>query len=560
MFEVPRTDFCFPKLRHADRSRAKHKKKGGNSFLVVCFSDWASSHGTRRVTESKTFQQGLAMIHRSTLPAIAGACLSIAAATQAAVIYGGASYDQTTSNGFADANQSITPGINVGNGLAVSNYNKRVNGMIVGRRATRWDSSGAAASELGNLGTAAGGITNTVANAVNPTGVAVGNANKYNNVGASVGTRAVRWDAGAAAATELGNIGSDGNGVTNSTAYAVNATGVAVGSATRYIAGSSRGSRAVRWAAGGFDATELGNIGVDAGGVTNNLAYAVNAGGVVVGYGTKYNGDTSLGSRAIRWAAGGTAATELGTLGTSPDGTTTCYAYALNAAGTSVGLGNKYNGATALGFRAVRWAAGGTAATELGSLDTDVNGSTTATAYSINAAGTAVGYSTKYANGNNFGGRAVRWAAGGTAATELGNLGTNANGVSDSIAYCINADGIAVGNANRYNAGTFVGGRGVAWGTDGVAIDLNTLLSPADAANWTLFSANSISDTNWITGTGAFDPDGPGPLGTYTRAYLIQLPEQSSLALLAAAGMLIRRRRVGPRGHAFSVSDPAESV
>ena len=95
----------------------------------------------------------------------------------------------------------------------------------------------------------------------------------------------------------------------------------------------------------------------------------------------------------------------------------------VNTAGTAVGYADRYDASGAYkGFRAVRWGAG---ATELGNLGTDTSGVTEAQAYAINSAGTAAGYADKYdGSGTYFGNRAVRWDASGTAATELGNLGT----------------------------------------------------------------------------------------------------------------------------------------
>ena len=58
-------------------------------------------------------------------------------------------------------------------------------------------------------------------------------------------------------------------------------------------------------------------------------------------------------------------------------------------------------------------------------------------------------------------------------------------------------------------------------GLDAVAIDLNTLIDPA--SGWTLTEANGISDTNWVTGIGSFDPDGGGPLAAYDRAFLLDV-------------------------------------
>jgi hypothetical protein len=52
--------------------------------------------------------------------------------------------------------------------------------------------------------------------------------------------------------------------------------------------------------------------------------------------------------------------------------------------------------------------------------------------------GTAVGDTTKYTGGTSLGYRAVRWDASGTAATELGNLGTEGTGYTESTTQAIN--------------------------------------------------------------------------------------------------------------------------
>ena len=51
---------------------------------------------------------------------------------------------------------------------------------------------------------------------------------------------------------------------------------------------------------------------------------------------------------------------------------------------------------------------------------------------------------------------------------------------------------------------------------------------------------SDISNTGWITGTGIYDPDGPGGVAADLRAYLLDasslvVPEPSSLALLTLA-------------------------
>jgi probable HAF family extracellular repeat protein len=226
-------------------------------------------------------------------------------------------------------------------------------------------------------------------------------------------------------------------------------------------------------------------------------------------------------------------------------GGTDSRAWRINDAGTAVGYAAKYVVGTDLGDRAARWDASGTAATELDNLGTDGNARTGSQAYAINASGTTVGYATKYENYTSLGNRAVRWNASGTAATELGNLGTDGSGFTQNYAYAINAAGRIVGYAEKYAGGMDQGQRAVLWNPDGAAIDLNTQIDPA--SGWTLTEAEGISDTNWVTGLGNFDPDGAGPLESYQRAFLLNVssvvPEPALAGLLAGALALLMLRR-----------------
>jgi hypothetical protein len=190
----------------------------------------------------------------------------------------------------------------------------------------------------------------------------------------------------------------------------------------------------------------------------------------------------------------------------------------------------------------VRWDASGTAATELGNLGTDVSGWTGCAAWAINSAGTAVGEGEKIVAGGLYQGvRAVRWDASGTAATELGNLGTDVYGYTRCYAWAINSAGTAVGSAEWFYAGLIEGTHAVYWGLDGVPVDLNDLIDPS--SGWILTEALAISDTGWVTGTGQFDPDGTGYLGTYQRGFLMQVPEPATLSLLVVGGLAVLRRR-----------------
>jgi hypothetical protein len=449
----------------------------------------------------------------------------------------------------------------VGNGVAVFNASglapiPGLPGTFVGlgERAVRWTPSGAV--ELQTLGLF-DGYTNEWAYCMSPTGAIVGSSEKYFNLNgvASVplGSRAVRWDANGAV-TELGSLGTDSSGITDGTALAINSAGTVGGQIHAFDAsGKFLGAVAVRWDAGTLSATALGNLGTDSSGVSYSAVEAINDAGTSVGFAEKYNNaaGTRTGLHAARWNAGSTAAVDLGGLGTDGSGLNDSNAVAIDASGTAVGFCEIYDAAgTDLGARAVRWNSSTTAATELGNLSAGYNTGSMGgdEAVAINNAGTAVGFSEKFDScGKDLGERAARWEASGTAVTELGILGNDSDGLTRSTARNINSAGLIVGLCSKYDsAGNFLSSIATLWGPDGVAIDLNTLVTPN--SGWTLTEADSISDTNWITGLGQFDPDGSGPQSAYTRPFLIQLPEPTMafpLAILLCAVARLRGARSG---------------
>jgi hypothetical protein len=459
--------------------------------------------------------------------AIAGVMIGLGSTVQAGdlLVTGSPGYDQTTNTGLKNGpSKPVSSSAVNNNGVAVGYSYKYDSGSNMGYRAVYWDASGTLATELDNLSFASNGFTNTYAYAINAAGTAVGQADIYVG-GINVGWRAVRWDASGTTATELDNLGTNSTGLTYAVARAVNNSGTAVGDSNKYVSGNFIGSRAVRWDASGTAATELGILDTSTNGWTDAMAYAVNDAGTAVGYSEKYVGGSDKGARAVRWDASGTVAIELDNLGTDASGVTYSRAYAINEAGIAVGYSKKYIGDSSFGTRAVRWDASGTTATELGILGTQTNEYMGAIALAVNSAGTAVGNADKYVSGNNLGSRAVRWDASGTAATELANLGTDANGVATSWAIAVNDAGTTVGFADKYVNGSSLGRRAVMWLPDASAIDLNDLgVAPAPAGGtWTLTKVKAISADGWITGEGTFDPDSSGPLVSYTRLWVAQV-------------------------------------
>jgi hypothetical protein len=452
---------------------------------------------------------GVITLTHFAIPSIASAAFT--------TVYGSPPY--TPGAGGYVARDGEPPKVN-NSGMAVSSADRYdPSGVRLGVYAVRWDASGAAV-ELASLDTNG----RAAANAINNAGVVVGLAEP------AVGTVAVRWSA-AGGIVELGSLGTDSRGVAEAEAYALNSSGTAVGYAMKYIvSGADRGQgpRAVRWDASGTAATDLGSLGTSTFGSTDSRALDINDAGVSVGYARKYAASgVDKGYRAVRWEASGVAV-ELGNLGTDSAGYTNTSAGAINSAGMAVGTVDKYDasGAPTGGPRAVRWDASGVAL-ELSNPGTSpVAGSSSV--YDINDAGTAVGFIAKIdASHVSRGIRAVRWDASG-AATEMGTLGTDVAGFGDSIAFAINSAGIAIGYANDYDGeGQPLGRKPVYWGPDGVPVELNTLIDPA--SGWTLTEADAISDTNWIS--------------AYQRGFLIQVPEPTGVVLLSLAATALLRRR-----------------
>ncbi len=447
-------------------------------------------------------------------------------------IYGGPTYDANTSDGY------LLPYNTLGSrsvnevGQAAGSATRYVSGVDKGLRAVRWASSGAA-TELGNLGTNSSGFTDSYPYAINEAGQAVGFATRHIS---GSGWRAVRWD-NSGGVIELGNLGTEPGGSTDSRATDINDIGQAAGFARKHVSGSYKGYRAVRWDSGGA-AIELGNLGMDSSGVTNSGSYDINNAGQMAGNATKYVSGSNKGGRAVRWDSSGVA-TELGNLGTDSSGVTASGAIALNDSGQAAGSAFKYVSGSVKGNRAVRWESNG-AALELANLGTQSNGFTTNYASDINNSGQVAGYCQKYVSGSFKGERAVSWDSSG-AVFELANLGTDSTGFTNSRTNALNESGQAAGYADKYDiSGALLGRRAVFWKVDGTVVDLNDLIEPS--GGWLLTEASAISDTGWIAGMGSFDPDGAGGLAAYDRLFLLQIPEPASLMLLAMGGQLILRR------------------
>lgn len=317
-------------------------------------------------------------------------------------IYGSPAYDASTGDGY----QTESGGGILGRPWQVNDAGTAVgwqtlydNSNSIGRNAVRWSST--AATPLGSVGT---GVTpsdpRSLAYDLNAAGTAVGT--RFN----SATQRALRWDAGSTAPTELGNLGTDSSGYTSTSAYRINDSSTAVGESTAFQGDTNRGNRPVAWLTGSTTPTQLPTLGVSNVGFQSGVATDVNQNGLIVGYSNKFVINSNLGRQAVAWNATGTTVTELGGIAGSTE------TFALEVSGTSTAVGYA---STANGARPVRWLdadADSPTAQAVGIFNTDSAGSTSAYALAVNDTHTAVGWALSYTAGGSLQGtEALRWDA-----------------------------------------------------------------------------------------------------------------------------------------------------
>lgn len=202
-------------------------------------------------------------------------------------------------------------------------------------------------------------------------------------------------------------------------------------------------------------------------------------------------------------------------------------------------------------FRAFRWD-GGPSLQNLGTLNPDC---TTCESYArgINDYGAIVG-SSEFTAQLPYHTRATIWPAtvlGPPLAVDLGTLCSGRFAIScESYARDINIHGHIVGVSSTGPVSLPGDGDQHAFLSKGTGMtDLNTLLAPADQANWVLWKAEAINDLGQIAGTGYFQ-------GTKIRAYLLTPPLQvifatvKSLHVLFSADLAAERRSLDTRMNA----------
>ncbi|WP_028310847.1 HAF repeat-containing protein [Derxia gummosa] len=333
--------------------------------------------------------------------------------------------------------------------------------------------------ELGHFGSEQGVFSGTIGSFVNDAGQVAGDAPVLNKPWERYeGGRAFLWQDGRMTRIRVlvdGALPARFPAETYSSARGLSSSGQVVGMSTYFRDGVNLGLRAFSWQGGRL--TNLGTPWTDAQGYGMSWANAVNDSGVVAGLAFRYENGVNKGPRPVVWTNG--QARELEILGTDPEGRTMAAGVDfMNRQGTMTGLVDFWVDGVMRSQCAVIWS-GGTL-TRLGDLDASNPGGCMSTPTAINDRGQVVGMALVGTARGPFGNHGFLWDDG--KMTDLGSLGHDAGGSSNSIALALNNHGVVVGEAPYYwpGSGEIDGNRGVV-SFDGQPFqDLNDLVDPAD--------------------------------------------------------------------------------
>ena len=389
--------------------------------------------------------------------------------------------------------------------------------------------SSATATIIYNLGTLGG--TDSYGGAVNDAGQIAGSSYTTDNAA----YHAFRYDGTPGSGGVMRDLGTLGG--LNSVTSAINNAGQVAGVSFITGNGTYHAFRYDGTPGSGGVMRDLGTLGGD-----GSDGHGINDAGQVVGFSHIIPGNTA--QHAFRYdgtPGSGGVMRDLGTLGADfSDG------WDINNAGQVAGYSYLPGFNASHAFRYDGTPGSGGIMRDLGTLGGSHSGG-----LAINDAGQVTGYSTRI-TGSGAPYRAFRYdgtPGSGGIMRDLGTLGGAYSQGRD-----INNAGHVAGWSEVPGDAEDPGSHAFLYigtpGAGGQMIDLDDWLNannPVEGDKWTLQGASGISETGWISGSGMYDPDGPGGVDPMARAFLLDasslVPEPTGLALLAASGVLAVRRR-----------------
>jgi formylglycine-generating enzyme required for sulfatase activity len=248
--------------------------------------------------------------------------------------------------------------------------------------------------------------------------------------------------------------------VTGSGTGKLNEAGQVVGSSYRFNGDATDLGRSV-WFYNGANTIKIGLTGPEhtsSNGRKYSYERQLNDAGQIIGSSSRYDGINDLGPSA--WLYNGTTTINIGLIGpeyTRNDGFQWSGPQQLNDSGQVLGLSARFVGSPEVGTY-IAWLYNGTTTIDIGLAGAEYtrsDGYRHSYAERLNAAGQAIGYSSRYNGGVDLGSTA--WLYNGTTTIPIGLTGaehTHNSGVKSSTPYHLNNAGHVAGVSYRYNGGT----------------------------------------------------------------------------------------------------------
>lgn len=373
--------------------------------------------------------------------------------------------------------------------------------------------------------TGLGGRQTSTAAAINADSVIIGSSTIYLGASSPRGTSAWVWTP-QTSTVRLGFFDSQEHGGTQlSEAEGVSPTGTLVVGHSRRSRGSlANGFSAWIWSPE-LGTTRLGFLDAEHTGLNEYRASGasfVNSAGRVVGSSVRFIAGVEAGSTAWTWthAEGYTRTGLFDSAHTRADGWQSSVNVQLSESGAAIGTSSRFLGSANAGTSAWVWSPGG-AQFHLGYLDaehTRANGERVSNPIAVNDAGRVVGHSRRYLGQSQGGSSAWTWTADGGHAT-IGLLDADhvrSDGFQSSFSTALNQAGQVIGHSLRYAEG---GGQSAWRWTNGQTQRLGLLDAEHTFSNGAQISAPiAINQKGNVTGTSARTNGGTAT--QYTSAWV----------------------------------------
>jgi hypothetical protein len=382
-----------------------------------------------------------------------------------------------------------------------------------------WLYDGATTIDIGLTGpehTRDDGYVNSVAFGLNEAGQVLGRSERFDS--SNPGDTAWLYDG--TTTIDVGLTGPEhtgGSGIKRSYPLALNEAGQVIGYSDHFNGGTYLGQSAFLY--NGATTLDVGLVGPGYVYATEDYQHsevmALNEAGQVAGYSQRFSGENALGYSAFLYDGATTTNISLaGTEHTRDDGSTDSQPVAINEAGQVSGVAKRYAGGSAELGQSV-WLYDGGATVDVGLTGTE---HTRGDAYkhseaiALNDAGLVLGNSRRYSADAYFGQSA--WLYDGATTIDIGLTGpehTDGEGYKYSAAVAMNAAGQAIGFSTRYVDG-FSSGQD-AWLYDpvlGQTIPLRPWLS---SDGYAYSEVNYLGDDGLVLGTYELYDEYDFPLG-----------------------------------------------